>query len=181
MVNIIKNMRTIPLVLLAGAFQIPSLNLSVDSIKLNSSKEYTYSLLETQSLLNPDWQEVSSVRGNDSNLLFNITKDAPQKFFKAIAHYDPVSPTNLPHFFRRQDKVLGTISFDEQVTNYSTNLNVNVTWTETFNPTYASYGINMPFTQTLTNGVNIIHTIFSDIGLGTGQNMAGNINIEVAQ
>jgi len=157
--------------------QISSFN--QDSIELGSTQRANqYSLLESTNLV--DWSETQKLRGTESNLVFNINRDAPIKFFKTVSNHEPISPTNIYHWFQRGDRSLGTVTFNEQVINYSNNLNVNVTWTETYNDYGGGYTVNMPFTQTLTNGVNTVQTIFYTY-MGTGQRMGGNVNLEVQQ
>ena len=153
---------------------------NLTSIIANSTRKTdVYCLHESTNLI--DWGEVSFQRGTDTNLVFDVNKNASQKFFRTISTYEPVTPTNFPHLFYRRDVGLGTVSFDEQVCNYSSNIDIKINWVETYNPTMASYSVNMPFSQTLTNGVNYIHTTFSDINLGTGQRLEGNVHLEVQQ
>lgn len=146
-----------------------------------TSRAHVYSLQEATNLTDNSWAETQSQRGSDTNLSFSIEKDLPTKFFRTVSNYQPVDPTNIVHSLNRGDRGLGTTVFSDNVVNYSSNVDVNVTWVETYNPTYASYNVDFSFTQPLTNGINTIKTTFSNIGLGTGQRMEGYLNLEVSE
>lgn len=160
-----------------------TLTLSNNQINANPTQRVNqYTLLESTNLTENSWSPIETQRGTESNLVFTVNRDLPTKFFKTDSSYQPFEPNKIIHIFRRQATGLGTQSFNHKVVNYdSTNVNSIVSWTETFNPTYASYSTNMPFEQTLTPGTNNVTTTFYSIGLGTGQSLEGYISIGVAE
>jgi hypothetical protein len=144
-----------------------SLSFSPDASSIEAfptARTRVYSLLESTNLTENNWVQTQSLRGTESNLVFEITKDAPQKFFKVDSSYEPVEPASFFHtiYGNGTQKVFAREFYDTLV-NYQTNsLQVNVTWVEAENPdhqpTLTCSATNMPFTQTLTNGINIIHS-----------------------
>jgi hypothetical protein len=151
------------------------LSLSYDLSSVSAyptARNRTYSLQESSNLTySTEWNETANYRGTESNLVYNINKDAPQKFYKVGSSYNPLYPKSYnieykltPDMVQRGQGAGTIVSNDINVVNYdSSNLNVGVSWTELFAGGYSpiGYNINVPTNQTLIPGTNSIPLVFT--------------------
>ncbi len=173
-----KHILTSILIPLIGLSQSLSFSPDSNSVKAEpTQRTHQYSLLESSNLV--DWSETQKVRGTESNLVFNINRDAPTKFFKTVST-EVLSPTERDVYYTSGDGHRERfISYDFQVVNSDNqNINANISWEETVNVYRFDYTNNLPFTQTLTPGTNNIHTAFHWISPYSGAVVEGKIKVE---
>ena len=160
------------------------LSINNNTVIANSTQQVNrYSLEESTDLTDSNsWSEIDNQRGTNSNLVFKIDTNKPCGFYKVKSQYEPVTPmeqlvqyTHDPH--QDYPTVLPIV-----INNYTTNnLKAIINYTEIMNPYGLAYTTDMPFTNNLIPGENIINTtaIWAEGRQGTGGTLFGQVNLEI--
>lgn len=165
----------------------PTLDITPQQININSTATLrVYSLLENPNLLEDNWTEVESKRGNDSNLTFLVNQELPQNFYKVRADYMPYEPNStymeyyLSYAITQRGQGPGTtFSNNLMVVNYdSTNKNITVNFEELYHwYPFSAYTVNAPYNKTLHPGTNYLPLVFIWQCNDGGAQVWGNWNI----